>query len=162
MDASQETGNGSTPSLQQGTEPAASGNTVDSRTSETLLIQGSVSPGLQTTPFGGEMTEERMQEARERLRDQFGGGGFGGRGGRSARCIPRQWRIWWWRPRRRFGGGPGGLAAEEEVLVVRAEDLAGLEQPPPRSFFENLRDSVFDASVFIFRTRADKAFLHSK
>src|SRR5437867_2025442 len=98
MDASQEGGNGTAPSLQPGSAPAAPGNATDNREGDTLLIQGSVNPGLQTTPFGGEMTEERMQEARERLRDQFGGGGFGGRGG-GAGGFPRGGG---------FSGGPGG------------------------------------------------------
>ena len=43
------------------------------------------------------------------------------------------------------------VLGEEEALVVQAEDLAGPEQTASEGvFFENLRDSVFDARQFSF------------
>jgi hypothetical protein len=159
MDASQESGNTAIPTSQPGTASAGPSNVTDNRESETLLIQGSVSPGLQTTPFGSEMTEERMQEARERLREQFGGGGgFGMRGGQGG--FPAVGGFGGG-PGGGFGGGPGGGGggfgggpggfgggggfggAGGGFGRFGANRLRG-------SLFESLGDSVFDARQFSF------------
>jgi hypothetical protein len=147
IDASQEGSTGSAPPSQPAAAAPPPANAPDAQNAETLLIQGSVSPGLQTNPFGGEMTDERMQEIRQRLRDQFGdigfggfgGGGFGGgRGGAGGGGGGFG------------GGGPGGFGGGGfggpgggGFGRFGANRLRG-------SVFESLRDSVFDARQYSF------------
>jgi len=154
LDASQESGN-TTSSVQPGA--TAPGNTTENRDSETLLIQGSVSPGLQTAPLGGEMTEERMQEFRERLRDQFGGG-FGGRGGFPSGGgpggpggFPGGGGLGGGPGGGGFGGGPGGFGGGGGGFGGPGSGFGRFGANRLRgSLFESLRDSVFDARQFSF------------
>ncbi len=164
MDASQESGNVPIPSSQPGTAPGGAGNVSDNRETETLLIQGSVSPGLQTSPFGGEMTEERMQEARERLREQFGGGGFGMRGGQGGFQGGGPFGSGTAGPGGPgsggfgggpggggggFGGGPGGFGGGGFGGPGGGFGRFGGNRLRG-SLFESLRDSIFDARQFSF------------
>ena len=119
------------PSAQRVSESAPAIDSGVSPSSETLVIQGSTNASSLNGSMGLEPTEDQMQERRERIRQRFGqgdfggargpgdgwGGGFGGRGG--------------------FGGGSrgGGRFANDR--------LRG-------NFFESYRNSVLDARPFSF------------
>src|SRR5262245_49564080 len=135
--------------------PSPSAGDVGSRSSDAVLIQGSVSSDSANSPFGEGLSEDRIQEIRDRIREGIargdfpGRGGFGGRGGAGG-----------------DGGGPGGggfggpfgggggfgglgggggggFGGRGGFGRFGANRIRG-------SFFEDYRNSVFDARPFSF------------
>ena len=138
-----------------GSAPAAnleSGSGSDSRSTDALLIQGSVSSDSANSPFGEGLSEDRVQEIRERIREGIGrgefpgGGGFQGREGFGAGAGRGQGGG----GSGPFGGGGGfggpgggGFGGRGGFGRSGANRIRG-------SFFDSYRNSVFDARPFSF------------
>lgn len=141
-----------------GATPAAGpdgSSSSDSRSTDALLIQGSVSSDSANSPFGEGLSEDRIQEIRERIREGIGrselpgGGGFQGRGGFGGGegggpgggfGGPFNGGGGFGGP---GGGGGGGFGGRAGFGRFGANRIRG-------SFFDNYRNSVFDARPFSF------------